>query len=124
MSTGSARSAEFAVEVRQPADRPELRIVAVDGEIDVFSSPKLKETLGALLDGGHDHLILDLQNVTYMDSSGLGVLVGVLKRVNNRIGAIELVFSNPQLKRIFEITGLSRVFPIHDSVAKAGRPLS
>ena len=72
-----------------------------------------------LVGGGQCHLILDLENVEFMDSTGLGVLVGALKRVRNHDGSLSVVRTQENIIKIFRITGLSRVFPFHANVAAA-----
>lgn len=101
------------------SDAPGSAVVAVGGEIDVYSAPKLRERLIALVDSGSYHLIVDMEAVEFLDSTGLGVLVGGLKRVRAHDGWIDLVCTQGRILRIFRITGLSKVFSIYDSVADA-----
>jgi anti-sigma B factor antagonist len=101
------------------SDTPGSTVVAVGGEIDVYSAPKLRERLIALVDSGSYHLIVDMEAVEFLDSTGLGVLVGGLKRVRAHDGWIDLVCTQGRILRIFRITGLSKVFSIYDSVADA-----
>ena len=101
------------------SDSPEYTVVAVGGEIDVYSAPKLREKLISLVESGSYHLIIDMEAVEFLDSTGLGVLVGGLKRVRAHDGWIDLVCTQGRILRIFRITGLSRVFNIYDSVAEA-----
>jgi anti-sigma B factor antagonist len=101
------------------SDTPGSTVVAVGGEIDVYSAPKLRERLIALVDSGSYNLIVDMEAVEFLDSTGLGVLVGGLKRVRAHDGWIDLVCTQGRILRIFRITGLSKVFNIYDSVADA-----
>ena len=96
-----------------------IRVVDVEGEIDVYTAPRLRETLIGLVDGGNYRLIIDMEGVEFLDSTGLGVLVGGLKRVHAHDGGIDLVCTQSKILRIFRITGLSKVFSIYDSVAAA-----
>jgi anti-sigma B factor antagonist len=98
---------------------PGRTVVEVSGEIDVYTAPRLREALIGLVDGGNYWLIIDLEGVEFLDSTGLGVLVGGLKRVRAHDGGIDLVCTQGKLLRIFRITGLSKVFSIYDSVAAA-----
>jgi anti-sigma B factor antagonist len=91
-------------------------IVAVGGEIDVYTAPKLRDTITELVAGGSYRLVVDMTEVEFLDSTGLGVLVGGLKKVRAHDGSLELVCSNDRLLKIFKITGLAKVFVIHDSV--------
>lgn len=94
-------------------------VLEVAGEIDVYTAPKLREKLIELVNEGSFHLVVDLERVDFLDSTGLGVLVGGLKRVRNHDGSLELVCTQDKILKIFRITGLTKVFPIHDSVADA-----
>jgi anti-sigma B factor antagonist len=101
------------------SDTPGSTVIAVSGEIDVYTAPKLREKLINLVEEGSHHLIIDMEAVEFLDSTGLGVLVGGLKRVRPHDGWIDLVCTQGRILRIFRITGLSRVFSIYDSVAEA-----
>jgi anti-sigma B factor antagonist len=94
-------------------------VVAVGGEIDVYTAPKLREHLIDLVSGGSYHLIIDMENVDFLDSTGLGVLVGGLKRVRSHEGSLDLVCTQDRILKIFRITGLTKVFTIHASVDEA-----
>lgn len=96
-------------------------VIEVSGEIDVYTAPQLREQLVTEVDNGYHHIIVDLQGVEFLDSTGLGVLVGGLKRVRQKGGSLQLVCPHERLVRIFEITGLTRVFSIHDTVDEALR---
>jgi anti-sigma B factor antagonist len=97
----------------------ERTLVAVGGEIDVYTAPMLRERLVSLIDGGHHDLIVDLEGVEFLDSTGLGVLVGALKRVRAHQGSLRLVCTRERLLKIFRITGLAKVFAIYPSVDEA-----
>lgn len=90
-------------------------IVAVGGEIDVYTAPKLRDQITELVAGGFYNIVIDLEAVDFLDSTGLGVLVGGLKKVRAHDGSLELVCSQERLLKIFRITGLAKVFVIHDS---------
>ncbi len=94
-------------------------IVEVGGEIDVYSAPTLRDRLNSLVADGHHHLVVDMQGVEFLDSTGLGVLVGGLKRVRTQNGSLQLVCSQERVLKVFRITGLTKVFAIHDSVEQA-----
>jgi anti-sigma B factor antagonist len=94
-------------------------VVGVEGEIDVYTAPKLREQLVELVNAGNYHLIVDMERVDFLDSTGLGVLVGGLKRVRAHDGSLRLVCTQERILKIFRITGLTKVFPIHDSVKDA-----
>ena len=107
---------DLSVETRVEGD---ATIVAVAGEIDVYTAPKLREQLIDLVGAGAYHLIVDMDFVEFLDSTGLGVLVGGLKRVRAHEGSLRLVCTQDRILKIFRITGLTKVFPIHASVSEA-----
>lgn len=86
--------------------------VKVAGEIDAFTAPTLREELVALADGNHKTITVNLQDVTYLDSTGLGVFVGLFKQLKNNGGELRLTNLSDRLQRLFEITGLSHLMQI------------
>ena len=94
-------------------------IVAVGGEIDVYTAPKLRDKITELVGAGSYHLVVDMQQVEFLDSTGLGVLVGGLKKVRAHDGSLQLVCNQDRLLKIFRITGLAKVFVIHESADEA-----
>ena len=94
-------------------------IVAVGGEIDVYTAPKLRDKITELVAGGAYDLVVDMQEVEFLDSTGLGVLVGGLKKVRAHNGSLQLVCNQDRLLKIFRITGLAKVFVIHESADEA-----
>ena len=99
-------------------------IVEVGGEIDVYTAPKLRDKITELVGEGHHDLVIDMEGVDFLDSTGLGVLVGGLKKVRAYDGSMELICSQDRLLKIFRITGLAKVFTIHDSEAERARRLT
>jgi anti-sigma B factor antagonist len=94
-------------------------VLAVQGEVDVYTAPQLREKLIQLVDEGERKLIVDLEGVEFLDSTGLGVLVGGLKRVRSNDGDLALICTQRRILKVLEITGLTKVFGIHDSVDAA-----
>ncbi len=94
-------------------------VVDVKGEIDVYTAPKLREKLIELVSDGTYDVVVNLEGVDFLDSTGLGVLVGALERVKAHDGSLSLVCTQDKILKIFKITGLTKVFPIHDSVDEA-----
>jgi anti-sigma B factor antagonist len=107
---------DLSLETRQVGDRT---VVSVGGEIDVYTAPKLRDKITELVNAGSHALVIDMEKVEFLDSTGLGVLVGGLKKVRAHDGSMELVCSQDRLLKIFRITGLAKVFTIHDSEAAA-----
>lgn len=105
--------------LRDYAAAADTTIIEVSGEIDVYTAPRLRERIISLVDAGHYRLVVDMERVEFLDSTGLGVLVGGLKRVRAHEGGIDLVCTQGRILRIFRITGLSKVFDIFDSVPDA-----
>lgn len=99
-------------------------IVDVTGEVDVYTAPTLREKLSSLVDAGHIDLVVNLTEVRFMDSTGLGLLVGVLKRLRGLDGRLQLVIDSERLLKVFRITALTQVFTIVETVdeALADRP--
>ncbi len=93
----------------------------IDGEIDVYTAPRLKEALVAAIEGGCVNVIVDLDRVGFIDSSGLGVLVSGLRRARERDGAVRVVCTRDNILKIFRITGLDKVFPIFADISEAAR---
>ena len=94
-------------------------IVAVGGEIDVYTAPKLRDKITELVADGVYDIVIDMEEVEFLDSTGLGVLVGGLKKVRAHDGTLQLVCSQDRLLKIFRITGLAKVFVIHESADAA-----
>jgi anti-sigma B factor antagonist len=94
-------------------------VVSLEGEVDIFFAPKLREKLIDLVNQGRRHIVVDLDAVDFLDSTGLGVLVGGLKRLRSHDGEMSLVCTQPRILRVFELTRLDTVFAIHPSVSAA-----
>ena len=94
-------------------------VMAVAGEVDVATAPRLRKEVVALLGEGHDRVVVDLEAVDFVDSTGLGVLIGVLRRVNAVGGSLRLVCTTDRILDLFALTGLDRIFDVRASVADA-----
>ena len=100
-------------------DSGDHTVLEVGGEVDVYTAPRLREKLVELVETGARHVVVDLSRVEFLDSTGLGVLVGALKRLRAVNGTFGLVCAHERLLKIFRITALDRVFSLYDSVAAA-----
>jgi anti-sigma B factor antagonist len=101
------------------ADRNGFTVLSVRGEVDVYTAPRLREKLVELVSEGKYKIVVDLEGVDFLDSTGLGVLVGGLKRLRSHDGDLTLVCTQHRILKVFEITGLTKVFSIFDSVDAA-----
>ena len=100
----------FAIEDRSvDAD---THVVSVTGEIDLFTAPEFKQRVSAPIDEGRTHVIVDLTETTFIDSSSLGVLIGAHRRLRRLEGRLVIVCSNDAIVKTFRITGLDGVFTI------------
>jgi anti-sigma B factor antagonist len=95
--------------------------VTLEGEIDVYTAPRLKEELVSVVESGCPNVIVDMEKVGFIDSSGLGVLVSALRRARERDGVVRIVCTRENILKIFRITGLDKVFPIYGDMADARR---
>jgi anti-sigma B factor antagonist len=107
--TPGGAPSDFNVSVTDDGDST---VVAVAGELDVATAPALREELYRVIDRGVTKICVDLADMDFIDSTGLGVLVGALKRVKEREGQLELRSLPPSAQRVFEITGLTQAFRI------------
>jgi anti-sigma B factor antagonist len=108
---------EFQIEERVDQGVP---LIAVMGEIDVATAPQLRETLHGVIAQGRSTVVLDLLGVTFLDSTALGVLVGGLKRCRELGGELHVVVADARIRKIFEITGLDKVFPLANALDEVG----
>jgi anti-sigma B factor antagonist len=100
-------------------EEPELgtSVIAVSGELDAHTAPTLKGRLAHLIEGGTHRLIIDLEGLEFLDSTGLGALLSALKRARAHDGSVDIICTQIRILRIFKITSLDRVFDIYDSAS-------
>jgi anti-sigma B factor antagonist len=108
--------AELTIETRLEGGVP---VVGLAGELDAYHAPRLRERLDATLSPEQPSLVLNLLDVGYIDSTGLGVLVAARKRAELHGGTLRLVVGDGAVQRTLKITGLLTVFPIFDTEAAA-----
>ena len=94
-------------------------VIALAGEVDLYTAPEFKQQLLEVIGQGAKDVIVDFTNTTFIDSTTLGVLVGGVKRLRSNDGQLSLVCSDRNITKIFEITGLDRVFEIYPTRAEA-----
>lgn len=99
--------------------RGDWSVVEVGGEIDVATAPRLREQLIALVGAKRHHIVVSLEAVDFIDSTGLGVLISGLKRCRTHGGELVVVCTEPRILKVFEITGLLAVFAVHPTIEAA-----
>ena len=107
----------FAIEDRSVDT--DIHIVSVAGEIDLFTAPEFKQRVSAPIDEGRTHVVVDLTDTTFIDSSSLGVLIGAHRRLRRLEGQLVIVCSNDAIAKTFRITGLDGVFTIVTTLDEA-----
>ncbi len=109
---------DLEFEVREER-RDGVPVVRVRGEVDVATAPALRESLDGAVDGGPGTVVVDLSEVTFIDSTGLGVLIGARKRCVDSGRAFRVVVADPRILKVFQITGLDELFTIHPALEPA-----
>jgi anti-sigma B factor antagonist len=107
----------FSVATEQLSD--DAYVIALGGEVDLYTAPEFKQELLDVIAKGGKQVIVDLTETTFIDSTTLGVLVGGVKRLRTNDGQLSLICSDRNITKIFEITGLDRVFTIHGTREEA-----
>jgi anti-sigma B factor antagonist len=106
--------------------RDDAYVISLSGEVDLYTAPEFKQQLLEVVGQGGKDVLVDLTNTTFIDSTTLGVLVGGVKRLRPNGGQLTLVCHDRNITKIFEITGLDKVFPIYatreEAVEKLGSP--
>src|SRR4051794_8126535 len=106
-----------------PADG-QTHVIEVEGQVDLYSAPEFKERTTRVIASGVKRVVIDLSGVGFMDSSGLGVLVGALKRLRASRAELLLVVTNYDVERVLQAAGLEGTFSIYRSRDEAVNPLS
>jgi len=91
----------------------------LEGEVDVYTAPLLRQEIMDQVDAGVKNLLVNLDKVEYLDSTGLGILIGGVKRLKEQGGSLRLVGPSARISRIFEITGLNKIFDVYATEADA-----
>ena len=101
----------FDIKTEQLGD--DAYVIALAGEVDLYTAPEFKQQLLEVIGQGGKEVVVDFSDTTFIDSTTLGVLVGGVKRLRTNDGQLSLVCSDRNITKIFEITGLDRVFDIY-----------
>ncbi len=107
---------DFALSTSRVED---YAVVAVTGELDVYTAPALEEALGDLVDAGSVRVVVDLTGVSFMDSTGLGLLIKALKWTREHGGALHIVANTDRVLKVFKVTGLDSVLSLHATLDEA-----
>ena len=94
---------DFSVESEEQSKIP---IIRINGEIDIYNAPKLNDFFKNALDVEHAVVVLNLENVQYIDSTGLGTIAQAAYRLSQKNGKLHIVCTRPSIKKIFEVSGL------------------
>jgi anti-sigma B factor antagonist len=112
----------FDIKTEQLSD--DAYVISLAGEVDLYTAPEFKQQLLEVIGQGGKEVVVDFTDTTFIDSTTLGVLVGGVKRLRSNDGQLSLVCSDRNITKIFEITGLDRVFTIHptrdEAISKLG----
>jgi anti-sigma B factor antagonist len=101
-----------------------LYVIALSGEVDLYTAPEFKQELLDAISNGAKEVVVDFSKTTFIDSTTLGVLVGGIKRLRTNDGQLSLVCNDRNITKIFEITGLDRVFTIYPTREEAVSKIS
>jgi anti-sigma B factor antagonist len=107
---------DFDMEVRKTRD---ISIIGLSGDLDGFTCGKLQEAVSGLLDNENPLVVINLENVTYIDSYGLGTLVGSLASINELQGGLAISSANQQVEKVLSVTGLSKLFDLYNDDEEA-----
>jgi len=108
---------DFSIHTEQVGDN--RHVIALTGEVDLYTAPELKSQMLELIANGATEVVVDFTDTTFIDSTTLGVLVSGVKRLREKGGTLSIVCSDRNITKIFEITGLDRVFTIYPTRAEA-----
>ncbi len=97
-------------------------VVAVSGDIDLFTTPDFKEAVASAMSGSPRMLVIDLTRATFLDSSSLGVLIGAHRRLTRRNGRLVVACDRPAILKVLRVTGLDGVFDVVDAVPEGQNP--
>lgn len=98
-----------------------IPVLRLSGELDLGSVPEVRRAIRALIDEGQVNFLINLTQLEFIDSSGLGVLVGGLARVREKEGEIKIVCANRRILRVFEMTRLTQLFEIYQDEEAAAK---
>jgi anti-sigma B factor antagonist len=108
---------QLAMSTTEPG--PQIAVIALSGELDLYSCPEFKEELLRVIGSGATLVVVDLTETTFIDSTALGVLIRGVERLKIQEGRLVVACRDPNIVKIFEVTGLDRIFAVHRSLDEA-----
>lgn len=109
----------IASTVKRATSGQEIEVVTLRGRLDAASAPDLREEFREFIESGHNRIVLDFAAVNFIDSSGISVIITLLKAATSKGGDVVLTRLTPQVRTILELTRLYKVFRIHETVEAA-----
>lgn len=105
------------IEVKEEKDK--VTLIEISGEIDLYNAPDIKENIQKLVEAQKFKIVLDMQGVSYIDSSGIGAMISALSGLKRHKGGLKLANLHGPVKKVFELTKLNSFFEIYDDPQKA-----
>ena len=96
---------------------PPFTVLQIDGDLEMSSVPKFRQAVIDAIEGGDTDVVVDLSGTDFIDSTGLGALIGGLKRARSAGGSLDVVCAQPRLRELFKLTDLDKIFSLHESLA-------
>jgi anti-sigma B factor antagonist len=112
-------AAQMTLEVQTRQTEGGITVVAPTGRLDVAGAPALKDAITDLAKNGAPKVVIDMEGVSFVDSTGLGSVIAALKRIRNRQGELRLAAPNQQVRVVLELTTLDKVFPYFATLEEA-----
>ena len=112
-------SPKLTLEVQTRQADSGATVIAPTGRLDVAGAPALKEAVAEVVKDGRQHVVIDMEGVSFVDSTGLGSVIAALKQVRGSQGELRLAAPNQQVRVVLELTTLDRVFPYYETVEEA-----
>ena len=109
----------MALEIQSRQADNGVTVVAPTGRLDVAGAPTLKDAISETLKNGQARVVIDMEGVSFVDSTGLGSVIAALKQIRSSKGDLRLAAPNQQVRVVLELTTLDRVFPYYSSVEEA-----
>ncbi len=100
-------------------EKDSIVVLDIQGEIDLYNAPEIKDTIQKLIDAQKYNIIINLEKVSYIDSSGIGALISSLSNLKKYQGGLKIINVYASVKKVFELTKLTSFFEIYDTEEEA-----